>query len=124
MDAQKLGQQALDSAKNIDREALKKRTEEHIRQRLLPVDEMDRQIWELITHMPKVTKTVAAVCAIVNFFLPGVGTFFLACAADNVSKTQVTIGCSQSLMSFFFVGWVWAQYWSYLFCKATFSEEM
>ena len=119
-----LGQQLKDQVKNIDQEDLKRRTEEHLRLRVLPIDEVDRQIWELITQVPRGTKVVASVCAIINFFLPGFGTFILACTADNVSKSQLTIGCTQSLLSFFLIGWVWAQYWSYLFVKLAFDDQL
>ena len=52
------------------------------------VDDIDRQVWALVSNVPYVTKPVAIIAAILNFFLPGFGTMIAACAAtDTVSKT-------------------------------------
>ena len=54
----------------------------------MAVDETDRMIWGLITDVPKVSKPVAVIAAILNLIIPGAGTLMAACAAhDNVSKT-------------------------------------
>ena len=52
------------------------------------VDDVDRQVFGLVTNVPLVSKPVAILCAVLNFLLPGVGTIVAACAAeDTVSKT-------------------------------------
>ena len=56
------------------------------------VDEMDTQVWYIVTNVPYVTKPVACIAAFFNLILPGFGTCIAACAADsNVSKTQLMI---------------------------------
>ena len=32
------------------------------------------------------------------------------------------IGTTQMLLSFFFIGWIWAMYWSYLMVKNAFED--
>ena len=43
------------------------------------VDDQDRQIWEMMTNVPLVTKPVAIISAILNLILPGFGTVLAAC---------------------------------------------
>ena len=79
------------------------------------VDDIDRQVWALVSNVPYVTKPVAIIAAILNFLLPGFGTMIAACAAsDTVSKTQLTVAPIQFLTSVVIIGWVWAIYWGYL----------
>ena len=57
------------------------------------VDEVDKQVWDMVSNVPSVSKPVAFVSAGFNVILPGFGTMIAACAAtENVSKTQLTIG--------------------------------
>ena len=57
------------------------------------MDDLDRQVWMLVSNVPYVSKPVAVVAAIFNLLIPGFGTMIAACAADqNVSKTQLLIG--------------------------------
>ena len=66
---------------------------EHMRNKVMIVDDTDKRVWGLITNVPHVNKPVAVVQAVVNFILPGFGTFIFACASpDTVSKTQLFIG--------------------------------
>tara|TARA_B110001450_G_C17365879_1_gene377537 strand:+ start:221 stop:400 length:180 start_codon:yes stop_codon:yes gene_type:complete len=59
-----------------------------MRQKVLVVDDSDRQIFELMTNVPRVHKNLSFVCVVLNFFLPGLGTLVAACSAnDNVSKS-------------------------------------
>ena len=51
------------------------------------LDDVDKQVWDLVTNVPSVSKPVAVVAAVLNVFLPGFGTFVAACSApENVSK--------------------------------------
>ena len=51
------------------------------------LDDVDKQVWDLVTNVPFVSKPVAIVSAVLNVFLPGFGTLFAACASpENVSK--------------------------------------
>jgi len=81
----------------------------------MQVDETDKQVWEMTTNVPRVSKPIAIVCAVLNFIVPGLGTLVAACShQDNVSKTQMSIALVQFLTTFFLVGFIFAQYWSYL----------
>ena len=108
----------------IDQNDMKNRIKSHFATRVIPVDEQDRQIWNLITEVPLVTKPVAIGCAVVNLIFPGFGTIIAACAAsDNVSKAQITIGILQSLLSLLFIGFLFAGYWSYLLVMKALHHE-
>ena len=65
----------------------------HLQQKVMIIDDVDRQVWELVSNVPNVSKPVAAIQAVFNLIFPGFGTWIAACAAqDNVSKTQLFIG--------------------------------
>ena len=79
------------------------------------MDDVDKQVFEMCTNVPHVSKPIAAVCVLLNLIFPGFGTLVAACAAqENVSKTQMSIALMQFLTTVFLVGFIWAQYWSYL----------
>ena len=59
-----------------------------MQQKVMVIDDVDKQVFEMATNVPYVTKPIAAVCVLFNLLLPGIGTLIAACAAsDNVSKT-------------------------------------
>ena len=61
--------QAIDAAKN------------HMQQKVMVVDDVDRQVWELVSNVPHVSKPIAVAQFIINLILPGFGTCISACAA-------------------------------------------
>jgi len=59
-----------------------------MKNKVLVVDDNDRQVWELITNVPTVSKNIAFLSAILNVIVPGLGTLVATCSSkDNVSKT-------------------------------------
>ena len=61
-----------------------------MKQKVLVVDDDDNHMFQLITMVPLVDKKVSILCCVFNFFLPGFGTLFAACSAnETVSKTQM-----------------------------------
>ena len=59
----------------------------------MTVDDSDKQIFEMITNVPRVTVPIAVVCGVVNLILPGLGTIIAACMhQENVSKAQIAVG--------------------------------
>ena len=76
----------------FDQAEIKNKIQAHFQQKVLVVDDVDRQVWGLVSNVPLVSKPVAVVCAVLNFFVPGLGTLVAACTADDsVSKTQMTM---------------------------------
>ena len=72
----------------FDTQHMKQRTTDHFKNKVMAIDETDKMVWGLITDVPKVSKPVAIISAILNLVIPGAGTLMAACAAhDNVSKT-------------------------------------
>ena len=99
----------------IDAEKAKAAVRDHFTNKLMPIDDIDRQVWQHVTTIPKVSQPVAIVCAVFNLLLPGWGTWIMACASDEtVPKTQQVIGLIQFLTAAFLIGWVWSIYWGYL----------
>ncbi len=80
------------------------------------IDDADRQVWEMTTaSIPRLNIALVVVVAVLNLIMPGLGTIVAACAGqETVSKTQMSIGVVQFFTSLFLVGFIWAQYWSYL----------
>ena len=99
----------------MDSNEMKNMIQGHFQQKVMVVDDIDRQVWALVSNVPYVTKPVAIIAAILNFLLPGLGTAIAASAAsDNVSKTQLIIALIQFLTAVVLLGWIWAIYWGYL----------
>tara|TARA_B110000285_G_C14622657_1_gene379823 strand:+ start:75 stop:371 length:297 start_codon:yes stop_codon:yes gene_type:complete len=95
-----------------------------MRQKVMVIDDTDKQFWELVTNVPRVHKNLSFVCVVLNFFLPGFGTLTAACSAnENVSKTQMGMALLQFLTAFILVGFVLAQYWSYLLVTKALDSE-
>ena len=85
---------------------------------------MDKQVYQLITNVPKVNKIVAAISAVLNVILPGLGTILTACFdEENVSKTQISVGVIQFFTSFVLIGWIWSIYWGYLIVMKGFDLD-
>ena len=51
--------------------------------RLTSVENDDRDMWYIVTNVPRVDKFVAIFVLIVNLFLPGLGTAIAACASKS-----------------------------------------
>ena len=52
------------------------------------IDDVDRQVWELVSNVPLVSKAIAVAAAVLNFLFPGFGTWLAACVSqESVSKT-------------------------------------
>ena len=43
----------------------------------------DQHFWNLITDVPRVSKPVAVIQAILNLLFPGLGTLVAACGTEN-----------------------------------------
>ena len=50
-------------------------------EKVIKVGDSDREIWRLVTDVPKLIKAAAVFFAILNVILPGFGTMFAACWA-------------------------------------------
>ena len=99
----------------FDQKQIKDAMQNHFQQKVLVVDDVDRQVWELVSNVPLVSKPVAIVAAVLNFLIPGLGTAIAACASqDVVSKSQLMLGLLQFLTSFVLIGWIMSIYWGYL----------
>ena len=110
----------------FDQKQIKDAMQNHFQQKVLVVDDVDRQVWELVSNVPLVSKPVAIVAAVMNVLLPWFGTAIAACASEDiVSKGQLTIGLIQFLTSFVLIGWIMSIYWGYLiFMKSQANQGM
>ena len=63
----------------LDQNEMKRKAEDHFRNKVMVVDDIDRQVYELVTNVPRISKEIAIVAAIMNFVFPGLGTCFAAC---------------------------------------------
>ena len=92
---------------------------------MMNLNDRDKNVWTLISNVPKVSKPVAVIQALFNLIFPGLGTWISACAdeGDTVSNVQMMCGLFQFLTSVFLIGWIWALYWSYLIARRSFVEN-
>ena len=66
----------------------------HFKEKVWTVDEKDKQAWDIVSDVPAVTKPIAAISAVLNLLIPGLGTMLAACSAKgSVSKTQMACAC-------------------------------
>eukprot|EP00283_Hemiselmis_rufescens_P009583 CAMPEP_0173433806 /NCGR_PEP_ID=MMETSP1357-20121228/11112_1 /TAXON_ID=77926 /ORGANISM="Hemiselmis rufescens, Strain PCC563" /LENGTH=84 /DNA_ID=CAMNT_0014398545 /DNA_START=32 /DNA_END=286 /DNA_ORIENTATION=+ len=62
--------------------------------------------------VPSIAKAWAAICLLLNVFLPGVGSAVAGIMEKRWST--VLIGVLQLATCWFIVGWIWSIYWGYL----------
>ena len=92
-----------------------KQTANDLAQRAATISEDDRRVWKLLSNVAHLTQFQAIYCAVLNLIFAGLGTMVSSYLVDRrFNKTQLCCGFAQMFMGFFLVGWVWAQYWSYL----------
>jgi hypothetical protein len=86
--------------------------------------EQDRELWNLITEMPKVNLILAWISLALNIFFPGSGSAVVGCVGSNsrMNKSLIVVGFVQFCVSYAFVGWVWSVYWGYLIVKKAMSR--
>ena len=89
------------------------------------MSDTDKELWDLMQDVPKLQLMIAGVCAVLNLGLGGVGTIVCGCMQkDAWDKTQIWIGVLQFFLAPYLVGYIWAQYWSFLIVmKAIKSDE-
>ena len=91
--------------------------------RLADFSDVDVELWELITNVPKVNTPWNVLLALLNVFFPGIGTLLCSLWGEPCSKVQAIIGVLQFCMSFLLVGWIWSIVWSYFIMKKSCSNE-
>ena len=76
----------------------------------------DQRVWQLISDVPRLPMVPAYICAILNFFLSGVGTIVsgLIETPGKFNFTQIVVGFGQMWLGFFLFGWFWSLYWAFL----------
>mmetsp|Transcript_18401 Transcript_18401/g.45185 ORF Transcript_18401/g.45185 Transcript_18401/m.45185 type:complete len:85 (-) Transcript_18401:204-458(-) len=63
-------------------------------------------------RVPRVSRAWAAICLLLNCFLPGVGT--IVSSIIDKKWSALVIGIVQLLTAWFILGWLWSLYWGYL----------
>lgn len=105
--------------------------------RLADFSEVDAELYDLITNVPKVATPWNVLLALLNVFFPGIGTILCSIWGEPCSKSQVLVGLIQfSLTSylafgmtkysfgmvFTLFGWLWSVWWSVLILKKSCSS--
>ena len=71
----------------FDQAKIKDGLKNHFQDKVMVVDEIDRQVWQLISNVPRVNKYVSVAVAVINLLFPGFGTMIASCAStESVSK--------------------------------------
>ena len=84
-----LNQQNLDGYGGNKKKMSADEAKKYMQEKVIQVGHADREVWRLLTDVPKVIKVMAIIFAIINVILPGFGTMFSACITTDteVSKT-------------------------------------
>ncbi len=79
----------MNSTSGSKLENAKEKARNHFNTKVAVFDDVDKQIWVLISNVPAISIPVAVIIALFNFIIPGFGTLLAAClSSDNtVSKT-------------------------------------
>ena len=106
-------------------EKIKTRMKEHMKTKVMVVDNHDRELWEKISNVPYTSKGLAIGVLLLNLLLPGFGTALAACNTkyDSVSKCQLVVAIFQFFTAVVLVGFIFAFYWSILIIRKAWSED-
>ena len=52
------------------------------------VNEADKELWSIVSDVPRLTGIWPYICAILNVVLPGAGTMLASCVADTTSWSK------------------------------------
>ena len=90
---------------------------------LFTTKEADKHFWELLTDVPKVQKPIALLLAVLNCVIPGAGSVVISFMRDerqlawSWDKTTFITGVIQLLLIYWYIGYAFGAFWSYLFIK-------
>ena len=86
--------------------------------------EADKELWGLVTDVPRLSGAWPYICALLNIVFPGTGTMLAGCLAEGSwSKTQMIWGFTQLLTAVWLIGWALSIYWAYLIVKKALKKE-
>ena len=83
------GSNGMNSTSGSKLDNAKEKVRDHLKNKVAVVDDIDKQVWELVSNMPAINKPLAVIITLFNLILPGIGTILASCfSSDNtVSKT-------------------------------------
>eukprot|EP00347_Sterkiella_histriomuscorum_P005773 403355324 len=99
------------------------KTMQFMRERVIDVDEKDRQVWALITDVPKVKTPWQYVCFILNVIVPGLGTMIVSGFSEKWSKTLFMVGVFQLFLAYILIGWIFSIYWGVLILRKSWEDQ-
>lgn len=80
----------------------KAQTMKFVKEKMVEIDEKDRQVWNLITDVPKIKTPWQYICFLLNVIVPGIsylplkligsGTMIVSCFSEKWSKTLFMVG--------------------------------
>ena len=89
------------------------------------VSENDKELWGLITDVPRLNGIWVIVCAVLNVGMAGTGTMVAAVVGDKNgwNKTQLAVGFIQLITSVYIIGWLLSIYWAYLLVTKAYKDN-
>ena len=86
-------------------------------------NEQDKELWTMITDVPRLMGVLPYVAAVLNVVLAGSGTILAGCMGETWNKTQIFVGIVQMLTSAFLIGWFLSIYWAYLIVMKAMKDK-
>ena len=85
----------------------------------------DKELWDLMVNVPRLSGPWPYICFILNIILPGTGTMISSCVGYQGawSKTQLTIGFVQMLTAVYIVGWIFSVWWGWLILQKGIKDK-
>ena len=108
----------------------------YVKNKMIAIDDKDKQFWLLITDVPRVPTPMQYVCFVVNVIIPGKfelvliisiilgsGTMIASCFGERWSKTLFFVGVFQLFLAYILVGWLFSIYWGMLIVRKTWDDK-
>ena len=77
--------------------------------------EQDKEMWLIVSDVPRLHGPWPYVVFVLSIVLPGSGTMVAACAGYTTSwsKCQLFIGMLQMMTFVYLIGWIWSIWWGW-----------
>ena len=97
---------------------------EYVKRVGMMTSDADKELWGLVSDVPRLSGAWPYICAVLNVFLAGTGTMLAGCLAEGSwSKTQIIWGFIQLLTAVWLVGYALSIYWAYLIVKKALKDK-
>ena len=84
----------------------------------------DKELWDIVSDIPRLSGPWPYVVMALSIFLPGSGTIISACIGYPISwsKVQLFVGALQMMTAVLLIGWIWSIWWGWKILHRSLKE--